>query len=104
MLNVRYGKGIRKASIAAIATGLLHAFYIMEIKTVKAKTTDVAEVIETIADATENDEEDIVMLACLGTAVLIQAPDIDPHKFLEVIQATSEFIALQLATVNGLMN
>jgi hypothetical protein len=79
-------------------------YLLMEIKTVAAKAADVAEVIDMIAEATDQEDEDVVMLACLGTAVLIQDPEVKPEKFLEILQSTSEFIALQLATTSGVMN
>lgn len=69
----------------------------MEIKIVKAKAVDVAAAIDNISTAMAGESDETLMLACIGTAVLIQNPDISPEKFLAVIKDTSEYIALQVA-------
>lgn len=75
-----------------------------QIKTIKAKIATVMPVMDAIADATIGADDNTVILACLAVAVFIQDPDIASDKLLEIVQATGDFVALQLATMGEVVN
>lgn len=68
----------------------------------EVSSKDVADIVEKMVSSVENEYDRVpIMMGSIALAVVLQVPNIDPDKLIEIVKGVSEYIALAVMDVSN---